>query len=92
VLYDFADIESYDPDALVNYMPLHADDACNYDGGNWCIAWQNSHGEESTVRRQCGAHPALNGNLKAYAAWWLWHGSRDGPARRTVCRTSRSTT
>jgi len=31
VLYDFADIESYDPDQLVNYMPLLCLDTCYYD-------------------------------------------------------------
>ena len=30
ILYDFADIESYDPDGLVNYMKLNADDDCDY--------------------------------------------------------------
>jgi hypothetical protein len=32
-LFDFADIESYDPDGLENYNEQHADDACNYDAG-----------------------------------------------------------
>lgn len=31
ILYDFADIESYDPDGLVNYMELFATDGCYYD-------------------------------------------------------------
>ena len=30
ILYDFADIESYDPDGLVNYMKLNANDDCDY--------------------------------------------------------------
>jgi hypothetical protein len=33
ILYDFADIESYDPDGLVNYMDLYANDNCDYDDG-----------------------------------------------------------
>ncbi|MFX1532829.1 MAG: hypothetical protein ACFFDI_01195, partial [Promethearchaeota archaeon] len=42
ILYDFADIESYDPDG--NYFgDKNVDDACNYDDGNWAIEWQNSH-------------------------------------------------
>jgi uncharacterized repeat protein (TIGR01451 family) len=73
VLFDFADIESYDPDGLVNYMALNADDGCNYNGGNWATAWQNSH-TEGVDWYQCGAAHTqpLNANMKAYAAWWMW--------------------
>jgi PKD repeat protein len=73
VLFDFADIESYDPDGLVNYMKLNADDGCNYNGGNWAKAWQNSH-TEGTDWYNCGAAHTepLNANMKAYAAWHLW--------------------
>ena len=36
ILFDFADIESYDPDGTTNYMLLNANDGCDYDGGyNW---------------------------------------------------------
>lgn len=71
ILYDFADIESYDPDGN-GYLALNADDACNYTGGNWAQAWQASH----TINvdwYSCHAEhsEALNGNRKAYAAWWL---------------------
>ena len=52
ILYDFADIESYDPDGLVNYMPLFAEADCTYDADdcgfrcrNWATDWQNSHTE-----------------------------------------------
>lgn len=80
VLYDFADIESYDPDQLVHYMPLLCLDTCYYDGdndgyreSNWAIDWQNSH-TEGLEWYSCGsAHSQpLNANQKAYAAWWLW--------------------
>ena len=80
VLYDFADIESYDPSGEVNYMLLNADDACNYDSdgdgsrdANWATAWQQSH-TENVDWFSCGsAHSQpLNANLKAYAAWALW--------------------
>ena len=73
ILFDFADIESYDPDRLVNYMALNADDGCNYNGGNWATAWQNTH-TEGTDWYQCGAAHTqpLNANMKAYAAWWMW--------------------
>jgi hypothetical protein len=74
ILYDFADIESYDPDGLVNYMILNANDNCDYDGGhNWAIEWQNSHTINVDWYDCSPAHSqALNGNRKAYAAWWLW--------------------
>ncbi|MGM0620491.1 MAG: T9SS type A sorting domain-containing protein [Bacteroidota bacterium] len=80
ILYDFADIESYDPDGLVHYMPLLADDNCDYDSdgngsrdANWATAWQNSHTQGVDWFNCSAAHSQpLNGNLKAYAAWWLW--------------------
>jgi hypothetical protein len=80
VLYDFADIESYDPDGLINYMSLMADDGCNYDSDgdgsndkNWALDWQNSHTLNVDWYDCYPEHTeALNGNLKAYAAWWLW--------------------
>ena len=77
ILYDFADIESYDPDG--NYYEF-VHDNCNYydDGngttllGNWATEWQETH-EEGVYWYDCSAAhtQALNGNLKAYAAWWL---------------------
>lgn len=74
ILYDFADIESYDPEGLVNYMLLHANDNCDYDGGhNWALDWQGSYTENVDWYNCSPAHTqALNGNRKAYAAWWLW--------------------
>ena len=80
MLYDFADIESYDPDGLVNYMKLSANDACNYDSdgngsrdANWATAWQNSHTRDVDWYSCGSAHSQpLNANRKAYAAWWLW--------------------
>jgi hypothetical protein len=77
-LYDFADIESYDPDGTVNYMELLATDACLYDldgddiqDTNWAVEWQNSHPGEWYVCGSAHSEP-LNANRKAYAAWWLW--------------------
>lgn len=71
-LFDFADIESYDPDGNY-YLDLGADDGCYYDGGNWAVAWQDAH-EEGVEWYTCSAAHTqpLNANLKAYAAWWLW--------------------
>lgn len=77
ILYDFADIESYDPDG-VYFGDKDANDNCDYDGngdnqfdGNWAIEWQNAHQGEWYTCTAAHTQP-LNGNLKAYAAWWLW--------------------
>lgn len=80
ILYDFADIESYDPDRLVNYMELDANDDCSYDSdgdgyreSNWALDWQASHAEGVDWWSSGASHSQhLNGNLKGYAAWWLW--------------------
>jgi hypothetical protein len=77
VLYDFADIESYDPDGLVNYMGLGANDNCDYDSSgismNWAQRWQSTHARNVDWYDCSAAHSQpLNGNRKAYAAWWLW--------------------
>jgi len=80
ILYDFADIESFDPDGLVNYMPLLCNDNCDYDSDdngtldrNWALDWQGSHVEGVDWWPSGAAHSQhLNGNLKGYAAWWLW--------------------
>lgn len=76
VLYDFADIERYDPDD--NYFEF-VNDACGYydaEGnllGNWAVEWQDSHAEGVDWYNCVSAHSQpLNANRKAYAAWWLW--------------------
>lgn len=79
ILYDFEDIESYDPDGTYfgNKIP---DDACNYDSNgdgvrdaNWALQWQESHTEGVDWYTCAAAHTKpLNANLKAYAAWWMW--------------------
>jgi hypothetical protein len=77
VLYDFADIESYNPDG-VYYGAWEPNDNCDYDvdgnetwDGNWAIEWQTAHPGEWYDCVAAHTQP-LNGNLKAYAAWWLW--------------------
>jgi len=77
VLFDFADIESYDPDG-VPYMEKLANDACDYDSdgngsrdSNWAIAWQSAHPGEWYNCSAAHSQP-LNANLKAYASWHLW--------------------
>jgi len=72
VLFDFADIESYDPDG--NYFgDKNVQDDCSYNGGNWAIEWQNSHTEGIDWFSCSSAHSQpLNANLKAYAMWWMF--------------------
>ena len=80
VLYDFADIESFDPEGLVDYMELLCNDNCDYDSdgngnrdSNWAKAWQSIHVEDEDWWASGAAHSQhLNGNRKGYAAWWLW--------------------
>jgi hypothetical protein len=76
-LYDFADVESYDPDG-VYFGGKRPNDNCDYDSDNngsfdknWAQEWQTAHPGQWY---QCGsAHSQpLNANMKAYAAWWLW--------------------
>lgn len=76
VLYDFADIECYDPDGTFYEYPH---DNCNYyssEGtqlGNWAEEWQSSHITNVEWYVCSSAHSkALNANQKAYAAWALW--------------------
>lgn len=77
VLYDFADIESHDPNGT--YFPFPHDN-CDYYAsrtgeklGNWAQEWQNSHTVDVDwyVCESPHSEP-LNANLKAYAAWWLF--------------------
>jgi hypothetical protein len=79
ILYDFADIECYDPDGIY-YGDKRPNDACDYDtdgngslDGNWAVKWQNSHSQGVDWFNCASAHSQpLNANQKAYAAWWLW--------------------
>jgi hypothetical protein len=86
ILFDFMDIESYDPDGLVNYMPLDANDNCDYDtdgngsrDGNWAESWILANPgselaqEAATICSDCCAHSqGLNCAMKGRAIWWLW--------------------
>ena len=78
-LFDFADIECYDPDGKY-YGDKNPNDGCKYDSdgngsldANWAIEWQSSHTEGVDWYQCSSAHSQpLNANQKAYAAWWLW--------------------
>ncbi len=88
VLFDFADIESYDPDGRC-YLNLWANDNCDYNYGanNWAQEWCAAN-VSSALCTDCGytgccAHSQpLNCNLKARAFWWMlaritgWEGTK----------------
>ena len=79
ILYDFADIESYNPDGEY-FGDKTPNDACEYDSNgdnvndkNWAIDWQNSHTVGVDWYNCSSAHSQpLNANQKAYAAWALF--------------------
>lgn len=63
ILFDFEDIEKYDPDG--NYYS-NADDSCV-----WCVSWCNSHPSECQDLPSCAhSHGALC-IQKAKAFWWM---------------------
>ena len=76
VLFDFADIESYDPDG--NYfLDKYADDHCNYDSdgnrtrdANWAEEWCAAHPGECSFC-SCAHSHSLNCDLKGRAFWWM---------------------
>lgn len=64
VLYDFADIESHDPDG--NYHPT-TDDDCS-----WCAQWCSTHPEDcSYLPDSCQHSHPFNCLRKANAFWWM---------------------
>ena len=78
-LYDFADIESWDPDGNYYGDKLVTDDCWYYSDGNgssdrnWALDWQSTHVEGVDWYDCSSAHSQpLNANRKAYAAWSLW--------------------
>jgi len=85
VLFDFADIESYDPDGDY-FLDLGATDTCNYSGGNWAVEWcaENPESELCDACTECSHSHCLNCNLKGRAFWWMlarlagWSGAADG--------------
>jgi hypothetical protein len=78
VLFDFADIESYDPDGN-EFLSKWATDACFYakEGksprkNNWCDEWLARHPDHDIALPSSAAHTRpLNGALKGRAFWWM---------------------
>ncbi len=73
VLYDFADIESFDPDGNY-YLDRRARDNCEYfEWGkkrNWAEDWCNTNPGRCT-QYPCAHTKSLNCDLKANAFWWM---------------------
>ncbi len=73
ILFDFADIESYDPSGQY-YLNRGADDGNNYDNGskNWSREWCSANpGSPLCAQVSCAHSEPLNCNLKARAFWSL---------------------
>lgn len=79
ILFDFADIESYDPDGNY-YLDKAVNDGCHYDSDgngsrdkNWAESWQNTHKLNEDWFHCSSAHSQpLTANMKAYAAWYMF--------------------
>ncbi|MEA3325446.1 MAG: dockerin type I repeat-containing protein [Euryarchaeota archaeon] len=89
VLFDFADIESYDPDGDTNFMELYANDNCDYNDGNWAGKWCAAHpGSDLCSSCKCAHSQSLNCNLKGRAFWHMmarlagWDG---GQPEQPIC-------
>ena len=75
ILFDFADIESYDPDGAY-YLDKAADDNCDYrdpDSGasrNWADEWCAAN-DGACASCSCAHSKCLNCQLKGRAFWWM---------------------
>lgn len=63
VLFDFADIESYDPDG--NYYPDGGD------GCEWCVNWCNNPENNCADDCVCAHSHCFNCYIKGKAFWWM---------------------
>ncbi len=99
VLYDFNDIELYDP-AKNFYGNKLVNDNCDYDSNgdgsrdrNWAQAWQAAHVvNQDWYSVSCAHSQSLNCNQKAYGAWWLWArlAGWNGPGDSSISASTRS--
>ncbi len=71
ILFDFADIESYDPDGTY-FLDKGATDSCNYKNGNWADEWCAANPTSDLCAScSCAHSKPLNCNQKARAFWWM---------------------
>jgi hypothetical protein len=63
ILFDFADIESYDPAGT--YYPNESD-ACS-----WCTTWCSTHASQCVNLPSCAHSHGFNCKQKGQAFWWL---------------------
>lgn len=72
VLFDFADIESYDPSGAY-FLDKGATDGNTYDNNsNWADKWCSANpGSELCSANSCAHSTSLNCNLKGRAFWWM---------------------
>jgi len=74
ILFDFADIESYDPDGNY-YLNKNANDECNYylngETRNWAEEWCAKNPDKCKDCNGCAHSHCLNCQNKGKAFWWL---------------------
>ncbi len=71
ILFDFADIESYNPDGDY-FLDLYANDNCDYNGGNWAAEWCDENpGNDMCDYCSCAHSQSLNCNMKGRTFWWM---------------------
>jgi hypothetical protein len=71
VLFDFADLEKYDPSG--NYYP-NVDDSCDVPSGYWCGNWCDANTAEcpdSLANLSCAHSEGPICFQKAKAFWWM---------------------
>ncbi|MBW1847932.1 MAG: hypothetical protein JRJ27_12495, partial [Deltaproteobacteria bacterium] len=90
ILFDFADIEAYDPDGDY-FWDLDMYDNLNYTGGNWGVEWiaanpgseltQLTIGCSSCSHSDSPGDAKINCVMKGRAVWWMmarfagWNGN-----------------
>lgn len=91
VLFDFADIESYNPDGAY-FLDKQANDECYYYDSqgtrqNWATQWCAANPQECPSCGSCAHSQCINCLMKGKAFWWMmarlagWTGSTDSSVK-----------